>query len=156
MRAGKLALRTLLEPECIRLDAAVPGREQALEEVGRVLEQRHGVPSRMVASSLWKRERRLSTAVGHGVALPHAEVPGLPRPVAVFVRVRNPVAFDAPDRLPVRDVLALLVPRPATAIHFDLLTHYRRLLADEAFRGELARCSSEGQVWRLFEQHEWR
>lgn len=156
MKGGRLALRALLAPECIRLDAAVPGREQVLQEVGRLLQDHYGVPHGKVASSLWKRERRRSTAVGYGVALPHAELSGLGRPVAAFVRTREPVAFDAPDRQPVRDLLALLVPRPATAIHFDLLSHYRRLLSDPAFRGQLAACADEAQVWRLFERHEWR
>lgn len=156
MKSGLLQMKNLLAPACIAVDAPVAGREQALHELARLLADGYGLRHADVASRLWRREHRQSTGLGYGVALPHADVAGLSRPVAAFLRVRHPIAFDAPDRQPVRDLLALLVPRPATAGHFELLSHYRRLMAQTTFRERLEACSDEAGLWRLFEQHEWR
>ncbi len=143
-------------PECIVLDVPASYSGQALEEVGKLLNARHGLRSSAVVARLVRREKRGSTALGYGVAIPHADVPGLGRPLAAFVRMRDPVPFDAPDRQPVRDLLVLVVPRPAMSVHFDMLTHYRALLSNREFREQLAACEDETSVWRLFERHEWR
>ncbi|HYF42108.1 MAG TPA: PTS sugar transporter subunit IIA [Ramlibacter sp.] len=156
MKLGTLSMKTLLAPECIAMDVAPASVEQCLDEAARLFHESHGLRRSDVAQRLWRRERRQSTALGYGIALPHADVHSLTRPVAAFMRVRHPLAFQAPDRQTVRDVFVLLVPRPATAGHFELLSHYRRLLTQEGFRQRLAACGDEAAVWRLFEQHEWR
>ncbi len=156
MKAGILSMKNLLAPECIALDLPVAHAEQAMEEAGKLFHAVHGLRRQDVTQRLWRRERRPSTALGYGVALPHADVHGLTRPVAAFLRSRQPLPFEAPDRQPVRDLLVLLVPRPATAVHFELLSHYLRLLGQAGFRDRLAACADQSAVWRLFEQHEWR
>ena len=62
-------------------------------------------------------------------------------------------SFGAPDGQPIRNVLALLVPKPATAIHFSLLKQIQRLCTHSAFRQSLDDCHDAGSVWRLFERH---
>ncbi len=156
MKVGILSMKNLLAPECIALDLPLGSVEHSMEEAARVFHQGHGLRRSDVVQRLLKRERRQSTGLGYGIALPHADVHGLTRPVAAFLRARQPIPFQAPDRQPVRDLLVLLVPRPATAGHFELLSHYRRLLAQEPFRQRLAGCADGAGVWRLFEQNEWR
>jgi PTS system nitrogen regulatory IIA component len=156
MKSGTLQMKNLLAPACIALDAPISGREQAVHEIARLFADGYGLRHADVGLRLWRREHRQSTGVGYGLALPHADVAGLTRPVAAFLRVKHAIAFDAPDRAPVRDLLALLVPRPASAGHFDLLAHYRQLLSRPQFRVRLAACTDAGAVWQLFEQHEWR
>lgn len=146
-------MESLLGPECISMNVAVAAKEQVFNEIARLVHGRYKLRQSEVVTRLWRREQRGSTALGWGVALPHAHIVGLGRPVAAFVRLQQPVAFGAPDGQPVRDVLALLVPKPATAIHFDLLKQYQRLCTSPAFRQGLDDCRDAGSVWRLFESH---
>jgi PTS system nitrogen regulatory IIA component len=150
------AMKTLLDPECILLGARAHSVQQALETASDLVHRRHGLRRDKVAQRLMRREQRGSTALGHGLALPHADAAGLGRPVAAFVRLDEPVPFDAPDGQPVRDLLVLVVPRPAQASDFSMLTRYRRLLSAPAFRESLRACADEAAIWRLFEAHEWR
>ena len=56
------------------------------------------------------RERVGSTAIGKGVALPHARSLTVIRPVLVVARSRRGIEWDAPDRLPVSLLLLSLTP----------------------------------------------
>lgn len=64
-----------------------------------------------ILDALLAREKIGSTALGKGVALPHAELRGGETPVVLFARLRRPVNFDARDDEPVD--LAFLVLWPA-------------------------------------------
>ena len=141
---------SLLAPECIQLGVALSSKEQAFHEIARLAQARHKLQASEVVSRLWRRERRQSTALGWGLALPHAHVLGLGRPVAVFLRARDPLPFDAPDGFPVRHILALLVPKPATTVHFDLLTRCRDLCTSQTFRRSLDDFQDVATIWRLW------
>ena len=50
-----------------------------------------------VLERIMEREALGSTGFGRGVAIPHARIAGLTRPVAAFLRLEKPVEFDAAD-----------------------------------------------------------
>jgi len=70
----------------------------------------------LVFDSLFARERLGSTGLGQGLAIPHGRIKGLKEAVGAFVRLAQPVPFDAPDGKPVSLVFLLLVPnrRPSS------------------------------------------
>jgi nitrogen PTS system EIIA component len=149
------AASALFAPERIALGVPVADKATALAEIGRIV-QRHGGPrGTEVARWLARREAYGSTALGAGSALAHAHLPRLPAPLAVYLRPRSPIAFDAPDGLPVSDLVALLVPRPATAAHFELLLSLRRRLRHPALRRELARSDDPLEVSELLSRWCW-
>lgn len=84
-----------------------------------------------VLERIEERERLGSTGFGRGVAIPHARIEGLGRPVAVFLRLDAPVAFDAADGMPVDVVFGLLSPEQAGAAHLHALAAISRLMRDE-------------------------
>lgn len=146
-------IASLLTLECIALEVQASTSEEVFHEIGRLAAARHGLKPHKVAERLMRRESRRSTGLGYGFALPHADTYSLSRPAAVFLRMRKPVPFAAPDGSPVSNVLALLVPRPATACHHDLLANYTRVLSRPDFRRLLEQCNSVSGIWRLFDEH---
>ena len=100
----------LLSHEDIILDLDADSKNQAFETIADFLGRSHGLDAEQVRVGLIEREALGSTGLGRGVAIPHARVKGLQRAVAVFARLGTPIAFDAPDRKPVSDMLVLLVP----------------------------------------------
>lgn len=85
----------------------------------------------MVLEQLEERERLGSTGFGRGVAIPHARIAGLKRPVAALLKLRQPVDFTAADGLPVNLVFGLLSPENSGATHLHALAAISRLLRDE-------------------------
>jgi PTS system nitrogen regulatory IIA component len=139
----------LLSPADVLLDCDATTKRGVFEQVGALLERRHGLDRAQVSNALYARERLGSTGLGHGVALPHARLKGLPQPVAAFVRTRMPIPFDAPDAKPVSDMIVLIVPDKSTDLHLQLLAEVAQLFADKAFREQLRTCTDGDAVHRL-------
>lgn len=87
------------------------------------------------AHRLRARQERRSTALGCGVALPHAESGYANRLHALYLRSSQPLVFDAPDGEGVTDFMVLMVPRPASPAHGALLSRLTQLLTSP---GQLA------------------
>ena len=148
------ALAAILTPGDLLLDLDVPTKNRALQEIARFVGARHGLPERTVYASLVGREAVGSTALGCGVAVPHARVKGLSRPIAVFVRMKFAIPFDAPDGKPVSDMFVLLVPQQATDAHLLLLAEVAAMCCDPAFREDLRTCAEPADVHAAFAR--WR
>ena len=91
-----------------------------------------------VLDSLEERERLGSTGFGRGVAIPHARMAGLQRPVAALLKLDHPVEFAAADGLPVDLVFGLLSPENCGATHLHALAAISRLVRDETMRDALS------------------
>jgi PTS system nitrogen regulatory IIA component len=130
-------LARLLAPEDILLDVQAMTRDGVFAEVGRLIGARHGLREQDILAGLVEREAHGSTALGQGVAIPHARVRGLTQPIAAFLRTRWAVPFDAPDAKPVSSLLVLLVPERATDVHLTLLAQAASMFCDKAFRDRL-------------------
>lgn len=140
----------LLTTEDIVLNLEVAGKEQLLEEIGRHMESRHGMPQAWVVLSLSRREEVGSTGLGEGVAIPHARIKDLERIQAAYFRLATPIPFAAPDGHPVSDILVLLVPKQATDEHLSILADATGMFSNSRFRECLHLCSQASAVQELF------
>jgi len=143
-------IATLCPVEDILLARDMANKSRLFDAIAQHVEQRHGLLARDTVDSLCAREALGSTAVGNGLAIPHARIAGLQQVLAVFVRPRIAIAFDAPDRKPVSEVFALLVPEEALQQHLQILADIAYLFSDRRFRDQLRLCSTAEQVSRLF------
>jgi len=88
-------------------------------------------------SSLQARERLGSTAIGHGIAIPHGRSPALEAPRGALLRLQPAVDFNAPDGQDVDLVFAMAVPDHYTHQHLMLLSELAERFSDERFRDAL-------------------
>jgi PTS system nitrogen regulatory IIA component len=100
----------LLSTADVMLDLQVPSRRSLLEVLSEEAANRLGHPRQAILEALEAREQLGSTALRDGVALPHAHVEGLPRPVVLFARLRQPIYFDPADDEPIDLVFLILWP----------------------------------------------
>lgn len=118
----------------IRLVPDVQSKKRALEQLAEILAE--GTPYLTAAdvfNGLISRERLGSTAVGDGVAIPHARLKGIDDCIGAFIRLPQGVDFEAADETAVDLVFGLLVPESATDEHLKLL----RALAEIFSRAEV-------------------
>jgi PTS system nitrogen regulatory IIA component len=90
-----------------------------------------------IRDSLQLRERLASTAIGHGVAIPHGRVDFIDDSRGAFLRLSEPVDFGAADGLPVDLVLAMVVPEHSTLKHLQQLAELAEYFSDDGFRTRL-------------------
>jgi PTS system nitrogen regulatory IIA component len=100
-----------------------------------------------VVDALGAREKLGSTGLGQGIAIPHGRIRGLKDARGAFVRLAQPIAFDAPDGRPVNQVFVLLVPEHATEQHLELLSELAQMFSERAFRERLAAAPDAASAW---------
>lgn len=131
------------------LDLFATSKKRAFEQAGLLFENHHGLARSTVFDSLFARERLGSTALGHGVAVPHGRVKNLTEAIAAFIRLEQPVSFDAPDNQPVTMLLFLLVPEAATQQHLDILAELAQLMSNMPLRVALTTETDPAAVHRM-------
>ncbi len=92
------------------LDASVKNKEGLLEMLAAEAAGRLGCPEKKILDALTTREDLGSTALGKGVALPHAQLAAIEQPIVLFVRLERPIDFDARDGEPIDLVFMVLWP----------------------------------------------
>lgn len=144
----------LLPLSNVVLDMHASSKKRVFEQVGLLFENHQGISRASVFDSLFARERLGSTALGQGVAIPHGRIKGLKEATAAFVRLAEPIAFDAPDGRPVNILVVLLVPEQATQQHLDILSELAQMLSDRAFRERLLTATDPTLAHSLLAQWE--
>ncbi|TRO95467.1 PTS sugar transporter subunit IIA [Glycocaulis profundi] len=111
-----MTLSDMLTPARIRTGATAASRRDAITMLAAILAGDAGLEPDTVRDALAAREKLGSTAIGRGVAVPHASLPGVEQPIAALVVTAEPVAFPAPDDTPVDIVFAMIAPDTASDV----------------------------------------
>ena len=122
----------------IRTKVATGSKKRALETIAALLSETNESvrasdaddAAATVFDRLLERERLGSTGMGRGFALPHARVPGITEARGAFIRLSDPIDFDAIDNEPVDMMFGFLAPEDATDEHLQLLAQLARLFGD--------------------------
>jgi len=150
-KPDKRTLAQMLSPRDILLDVKAPGKVELLEEIGQHMEWVHGIGRELVLRSLLHREQIGSTAMGQGVAIPHARIDNMEQIRIAYLRLATPIDFAAPDGKPVEDVFVILVPKAANEVHLRILGEASQMFSDAKFREQLHRCTHPADVKLLFD-----
>jgi PTS system nitrogen regulatory IIA component len=127
----------LLPLSNVIVDLDATSKKRVFEQVGLLFEDTLHIAQNQVFDSLFAREKLGSTGLGQGVAIPHGRIKGLPKAAAAFVRMKEPILFDAPDGRPVNLICILLVPEKATDQHLQILSELAQMFSAKSFRESL-------------------
>lgn len=132
------------------VDFHANAKSTVFEAAGVIFERQAGLSSKVVTDALIQREKLCSTGLGQGVAIPHGRIKGLKSPLGAFVRMIEPIPFEAPDGKPVGLIFIMLVPEQANETHLQLLSELAQMFSDREFRDALIAASDGHALHRLF------
>ncbi|MBV7395095.1 PTS sugar transporter subunit IIA [Mameliella sediminis] len=127
----------LISPNAVKVVSATSSKKRLMHDLSDLAESAYDLDAPRILEALMEREALGPTGVGHGVALPHARVPGLDQVVGAFILLEKPVDFDSVDRQPVDVVFALFAPEEAGVEHLKALALVSRSLRDPALCAKL-------------------
>jgi PTS system nitrogen regulatory IIA component len=139
----------LLPASNVVTDMQVSSKKRLFEQAGLLFENQHGIARSQVFESLFAREKLGSTGLGQGVAIPHGRIKGLKDALCAFVRLAQPVPFDAPDGNPVSLVFVLLVPEQATEKHLQMLSELAQMFSDKSQREAMAQAPDAAALHKV-------
>jgi Kef-type K+ transport system membrane component KefB len=133
------------------LRAATPA--DAIAQLSASLAQQLGDREARACRAVLDREATASTGLGDEVAVPHAIIAGLDRPLIALGFARDGVDFNAPDGLPARIVFLLLVPPRAHDQEVRILAQIARAVIEPAARARLLEAKSLSEVLQLISEN---
>lgn len=139
----------LIRPDAVLPSVKATSKKHVFTDIANRAADLTGLGSRLICEKLIAREHLGSTAMGNGVAIPHARIEGLDRIVGVFARLDHPIEFDAADNKGVDLMVTLLAPEDAGADHLRALAKISRLLRDGDLRAKLRQTDRAEALYAL-------
>lgn len=142
-------LSDLVAPEAILPRLQATSRRHALQALAETLAKAAGVDARAAFDAVLLRERLSGTGMGEGVAIPHAPVAGVLRPIGAFARLDPAQDFDALDARPADLVFMLLAPPDKGADHLKALARVSRFMRRAEMRERLRAARGGDELYAL-------
>lgn len=139
----------LVSPTTVAVRSGVSTKRQLMNLLAELAAPTLGAPEKVLFDSLMEREALGSTGLSGGAAVPHARSSAISKVAGVFVRLEQPLEFDALDDRPVDLVFALFAPADSGAEHLRALAAVSRLLRRAEVREQLRRAKTPDALYAL-------
>lgn len=150
-----MKLSDLLSHHLIKVNLQSRDKDELIEEMVQLLVSDGKIPVRRAAvSALTEREAQMSTGIGGGVGIPHAQVPGLPAICMTIGISRTGIEYDALDGEPVHVVFVILSSPENPGAHIEALAEISRLCAQPGFIDNLRAAPSPDAVLAMIKAEE--
>ena len=150
---GGADLPVLIHRGGVFFDIEGDSPQEIYKNISEKIEKPEGVTSEIIYNALCAREQVLSTAVGNGIALPHARtsiIKSDENQKICVVYLKKPIDMQAPDE---REVFVMFVLLTANSqVHLKVLTELAGLFRNLRFRKALENHAGEAELLSLIRE----
>lgn len=150
-----MRISDLLKKESIELGVKVTGKEEAIDKLVGLMEAGGRLKDKAVyKEGILKREALGSTAVGDGIAIPHAKVDAVKEPGLSAMVVPEGVDYEAFDGSLSHLFFMIAAPEGEADVHLEALSRLSTLLMDPDFKSDLINARSKEEFLQLIDDKE--
>lgn len=150
-----MRITDLIRPEAVALGQNPKNKEQALN----LLIDLHAKAGNITDKEVYKkgileREDKGTTAIGEGLAMPHAKNRAVVKPALAAMTVPDGVDCQSMDKRPTNLFFMIAAPEERKDVHLEVLAHLNMMLMDENFRKHLLEATSTEDFLAIINQKE--
>jgi len=130
-------------------------RDQAISELVEALAAAGAITKKNIpeiTKAVLKRESQATTGIGKGVALPHAKLKGIKKPIGTIGRSSEGIDFSALDSKPVHSVILLLSSPDDPDEHLQAMETIFKHVQQDMFRKFLRQSQTKQAIAELVEE----
>ena len=143
-------LKTVLTTDTVNLHLKGTTKEAIIDELLDLLVSAGKVKDKAAAKAcVMDRERKMSTGMKHGIAIPHGKTDSVEDLVACIGISDSPVDFDSLDQEPCRIFIMTLSPVDKTGPHLQFLAEVSLLFKSADKRQEILKATGAADVIRI-------
>jgi PTS system nitrogen regulatory IIA component len=143
-------LRTVLTTDTVNLHLKGTNKEEIIDEMLEILIAAGKVTDKDAAREcVLDRERKMSTGMKHGIAIPHGKTDTVDDLVACIGISDSPVDFDSLDQEPCRIFIMTLSPVNKTGPHLQFLAEVSLLFKSAEKRQEILKTTDKAEVIKI-------
>jgi len=152
-----MQIMDFLSKKAIITDLKSTKKEEVMRELVDALINAGEIEKRYrnkLIEALMAREALGSTAIGQGIAIPHAKCDCVNKLIAAFGLSKKGVDFDSLDGELAYIFFLLVAPQDSAGPHLKALARISRLLKDKYFRDTLRACKDDKSVTKIISQED--
>jgi len=150
-----MKLSDIMVADAILPELTSTTREDAIGELVASLAESGAIPKKSVPEvikAVLARESQATTGIGKGVALPHAKLKGVKKPVATIGRSSQGIDFSALDAKPVYSVILLLSSPDNADEHLQAMETIFKHVQRDIFRKFLRQSETKKAIIDLIQE----
>ncbi|MGB2599864.1 MAG: cation:proton antiporter [Candidatus Omnitrophota bacterium] len=133
-------------------DLKAKDKDNAIEELcGIVAEQENMLDKDEIYNAVIKRENIAGTALEEGVAVPHARINGIERPIIAFGKTVSDIEWDSPDGKPIHFVFLILSPQEDAGLQLQILRAISMCMFNSTLSETLLATTHRQELWKLLQ-----
>ena len=150
-----MRITDLLKEEAISLQAVPKSKEEAMDALIELQEKAGNLSDKAeYKKGILAREEQGSTAIGEGIAIPHAKNAGVKQPGLAAMTVPNGVDYDSLDGQPSNLFFMIAAPEKGGDVHLEVLSRLSTILMDEQFRKDLLTAKNKDEFLSIIDKKE--
>ena len=97
-----------------------------------------GIDAKKIETAFWNREHLQNTAIGQGVAIPHATLPEARRTYVGLFSFAKPIPYGAPNNGTIQLCVVTIGPPSDRQVHLLVLSTVAKLISGTSFLADIA------------------
>lgn len=149
-----MRITDLLKKESISLNRKIGSKAEAIDLLVGLHENAGNLNDKEeYKKAILAREAQSSTAVGDGIAIPHAKTSAVKAPALAAVTVPDGVDYEALDNNP-SNLLFMIAATEDGDVHLEVLSRLMVLLMDGEFKAELLKAKTPDEFLNIIDKKE--
>ena len=144
-------LKKVLSPKVVSVNISSDTKEGVIDELLAMLDATGKVRDLERAKyAVMERERKMSTGMEHGIAIPHGKTDAVDELIACIGVSKHDVDFKALDNEPSRIFIMTLSPVDRTGPHIQFLAEVSHLLTSPERRDLILAAKTDEDLYKAF------
>ncbi len=149
-----MRITDLLKKESISLNRELSSKSEAIDALIDLQEKAGNLSDKEeYKKGILAREEQGSTAIGNGIAIPHAKTSAVAHPGLSAVTAPSGVDYNALDGKPSNLLFMIAAPEDGD-LHLEVLSRLMTMLMDETFRNELLSAKTADEFISVIDRKE--
>ena len=150
-----MRITELLKKDSVSLGVRVDSKDAAINYLVDLHARVGNITDKAVfKEGIVKREEDGSTAIGEGIAIPHAKNKAVTKAGLAAMTVPEGVDYDSLDGQPTNLIFMIAAPEGGSDVHLEVLSRLSMLLIDEDFRKELLASKNVDEFLKVCDKYE--
>ena len=150
-----MRITELLKKDSVSLGVKVDSKDAAINYLVDLHARVGNITDKAVfKEGIVKREEGGSTAIGEGIAIPHAKNKAVTKAGLAAMTVPEGVDYDSLDGQPTNLIFMIAAPEGGSDVHLEVLSRLSILLIDEDFRKELLASKNVEEFLKVCDKYE--
>ena len=150
-----MKITDLLRPEGIKVGAKATSQMDAIDQLVALQDASGNINDKAkYKEGILAREKEFSTAVGDGIAIPHAKTAAVKRPGLAAMTVPGGVDWNAPDGENADLMFMIAAPEGEANTHLEMLANLSAMLMHEEFANALRAAKTPQEFLKVIDDAE--